>query len=270
LENATSYIQEGKTRIQTLLEDAQTAACQKSEEERKALEQEKSLIDSEASRMQKAVVKRLIQEITFIEEGLTSLADMTVSEWTDELLLDSQKALVSLEGDCKSLSEKITQLYSQMPVDYENRETLLDEHAKKEKACRKALDLYRNSLKDQISERNVSKERLSSSNSLKIALSKFSGFDSTLDIYTFQAEFEKLFSKTMKTSQLSDFLKYNYLEGSALTLVKGLDTLTEIWARLKEAFGDSEVLLRKKLREVEDLGQVWKCRDKSKLVQILS
>lgn len=74
----------------------------------------------------------------------------------------------------------------------------------------------------------------------------------------------------MKTSQLSDFLKYNYLEGSALTLVKGLDTLSEIWARLKEAFGDSEVLLRKKLREVEDLGQVWKCRDKSKLVQILS
>ena len=277
LSQATSYIQEGKTRIETLLKEAETAATQKSEadrkkseEDRKALDQEKALVDSESLRMQKAIVTRLIQEISFIEEGLISLADLTVSTWTDELLLDSQKALISLEGDCKSLSEKITQLYTQMPLDYENRETVLKEHSEKEKSCRNALDSYRSSLKDQISERNVSKERLSSSNSLQIALSKFSGFDSTLDIYTFQAEFEKLFSKTMKTSQLSDFLKYNYLEGSALTLVKGLDTLSEIWARLKEAFGDSEVLLRKKLREVEDLGQVWKCRDKSKLVQILS
>ena len=200
LSQATSYIQEGKTRIETLLKEAETAATQKSEadrmkseEDRKALDQEKALVDSESLTMQKAIVTRLIQEISFIEEGLISLADLTVSTWTDELLLDSRKALISLEGDCKSLSEKITQLYTQMPLDYENQETVLKEHLEKEKSCRNALDSYRSSLKDQISERNFSKERLSSSNSLQIALSKFSGFDSTLDIYTFQAEFEKLF-----------------------------------------------------------------------------
>ena len=119
---------------------------------------------------------------------------MTVSEWKDELLLDSQKALGNLENDCKVLSEKITQLYTQMPLTYKDRETLIDKHSKEEKACRKSLDLYRNSLRDQIAELNVCKERLSGSSILKIELSKFSGFDSPLDIYTFQNEFEKLFS----------------------------------------------------------------------------
>ena len=237
---------------------------------RKQLKWSKGIKRDFLSRHETAIVTRLIQEIIFIEEGLKSLSDLTVSEWTDELLLDSQKSLENLENDCKVLSEKITQLYTQMPLTYKDRETLLDKHSKEEKTCRKSLDLYRNSLRDQIAERNVSKERLSSSASLKIELSKFSGFDSPLDIYTFQNEFEKLFSSKLKTSELSDFLKWNYLEGPALTLVKGLSTVKEIWSRLKEAFGDSEVLLRKKLVEVEKLGPIWKCKDKAKLVQILS
>ena len=270
LVEASEYIREGKLKIEDILQKSAMDASQKLDAEKKAVEQERLVEERELSRQQTAIVTRLIQEIMFIEEGLKSLSDLTVSEWTDELLLDSQKALGNLENDCKILSEKITQLYSQMPLTYKDRETILDRHSKEEKACRKSLDLYRNSLRDQIAERNVSKERLSSSASLNIELSKFSGFDSPLDIYTFQNEFEKLFSSKLKTSELSDFLKWNYLEGSALTLVKGLSTAKEIWSRLKEAFGDSEVLLRKKLMEVEKLGPIWKCKDKAKLVQILS
>ena len=48
---------------------------------------------------------------------------------------------------------------------------------------------------------------------------------------------------------LPDYLKYNHLDGAALTIVKGLDTMSEIWKRLKEAYGDTDVLLRSKLRE---------------------
>ena len=270
LVKGSEYVKEGKLMIESILQKSATDVSQKLDAEKEAVEQERLIAEKELSRQQTAIVTRLIQEIMFIEEGLTSLKDLTVSEWTDELLLDSQRALGNLETDCKVLSEKITQLYSQMPLTYKDREIILDKHSKEEKACRKSLDLYRNSLRDQIAERNVSKEKLSCSASLKIELSKFSGFDSPLDIYTFQTEFEKLFTSKLKTSELSDFLKWNYLEGSALTLVKGLSTMKEIWSRLKEAFGDSEVLLRKKLKEVENLGPIWKCRDKTKLVQILS
>lgn len=62
--------------------------------------------------------------------------------------------------------------------------------------------------------------------SMKIELSKFSGFDSSLDICTFQNEFENLFSSKLRKSDLPDFLKWNYFEGQALILVR---------------YGDSEI-----------------------------
>ena len=52
--------------------------------------------------------------------------------------------------------------------------------------------------------------------------------------------------------------------------MRGLDSLSEIWDRLKSAYGDTEILLRNKLKEVEKVGPIWKGKDKSKKVQALS
>ena len=62
----------------------------------------------------------------------------------------------------------------------------------------------------------------------------------------------------------------NYLGGPALTLVKSVESIGDIWKVLKQAFGNPEDLLQNKLREVEDLGPLWKLRDAEKLVQSLS
>ena len=108
------------------------------------------------------------------------------------------------------------------------------------------------------------------SQSLEIKLSKFSGYNSPSDIYTFQTEFEKLYLPSLQKKLVPDFLKNNYLEGQALVLVKNLENLEEIWARLKDAFGDPELLLRNKLENIETMGSIWKLRDKQKLVQVLT
>ena len=65
-------------------------------------------------------------------------------------------------------------------------------------------------------------------------------------------------------------LKNNYLDGAVLAAVRGLESLSEIWDRLKSAYGDTEILLRNKLKEVEKVGPIWKGKDKSKKVQALS
>ena len=83
--------------------------------------------------------------------------------------------------------------------------------------------------------------------SLNINLSKFGGYDSEMDIYTFQYEFEKLHLRTTPKKMLSDLLKYNYLDEPALSLVKSLDNIDEMWSRLKKAYGDAKTLLNKKL-----------------------
>ena len=52
-----------------------------------------------------------------------------------------------------------------------------------------------------------------------------------------------------------------------MTLVKSVG---EIWKLLKQAFGNPEDLLQNKLREVEELGPLWKLKDSEKLFQSLS
>ena len=55
---------------------------------------------------------------------------------------------------------------------------------------------------------------------------------------------------------MSDVLKNNYLEGAALSLVRSVDNIDEIWQRLKSAYGDPKPLLKKKLSEINKISQL--------------
>ena len=67
-----------------------------------------------------------------------------------------------------------------------------------------------------------------------------------------------------------DLLKKNLLEGSTLSLVKSMTDIEDIWKRLKGAYGDPKLLLKKKLSQIENISQLWKIRDQEKLVDALS
>ena len=91
-----------------------------------------------------------------------------------------------------------------------------------------------------------------------------------LDVYTFQMEFEKLYTKATPKKMLSDLLKYNYLEDPALALVKSVEDIEEIWIRLKGAYGGPKTMLDKKLTEVKRIGPLWKLRDNNRLMEGLA
>ena len=69
---------------------------------------------------------------------------------------------------------------------------------------------------------------------------------------------------------MSGVLKNNHLEGSALSLVRSVDNIDEIWQRWKSVYGDPKLLLKKKLSEISTINQLSKLKDTERVVAALS
>ena len=110
---------------------------------------------------------------------------------------------------------------------------------------KKLKDVYQQTIKDEVAKQVISKLESFKESKLKINLSKFSGHDSKLDVSTFWSEFIKIYKWRRPKRMMSDVLKNNYLEGAALSLVRSVDNIDEIWQRLKSAYGDPKLLLKK-------------------------
>ena len=125
-------------------------------------------------------------------------------------------------------------------------------------------------LEKEVDERELNKRDLIKEGKLNINLPKFSGYDSPLDIYTFQTEFEKLNGRTSTKRVLPDLLINNHLSEPALSLVKHVDNMPEIWERLKATFGDTRFLLAKKVAKLDNVSQLGKTKDPEKLIAGIS
>ena len=69
---------------------------------------------------------------------------------------------------------------------------------------------------------------------------------------------------------MPDILKNNFLEGTALALVLQVQEIDEIWTKLKAAYGNPKLLLKKKITEISTISQLWKLKDPEKLLEALS
>ena len=69
---------------------------------------------------------------------------------------------------------------------------------------------------------------------------------------------------------MPDLLKNNLLETSVLSLFKSRTGIEDIWKWLKGAYGNTKLLLKKKLSQIRYISQLWKIRDQEKLVDALN
>ena len=120
-------------------------------------------------------------------------------------------------------------------------------------------------LQQEVAKREIKKKEKFQNSNLNIKLSKFCGYGSTTDIYTFQSEFEEIYLQSTPSNLLPDLLKNNLLADPALTLVKSVDNIDEIWKRLKQAYGSSKILLHKKLGELGTLASVNRNKSTEKM-----
>ena len=100
---------------------------------------------------------------------------------------------------------------------------------------------------------------------LNIKLPKFKGYDSAIDIFTFQSTFAKLYEKQTPRKMLPDLLINNYLEDPALSLVKSEKDISEIWDRLKLAYGNPKSMLKKKICKISKFTALWKIKEAENL-----
>ena len=200
-------------------------------------------------------------------ECLESKCSVDVKKLSDPDLLSRKKDMKSLDSDFNDILDRITKLSEHNPNEFEETEYYLEDVSDRKKILKKSLDLFKVNLETEISDRDLTEEKMKNASVLGIKIPKFKGYDSVLDYYTFKSEFDKLVVPHVRANLLPDYLKNNYLDGQALQLVKEIHDLDGIWKRLKESFGDVQSLLSRKLSELDKSTPLWKVKADEKLIE---
>ena len=258
-----------KTKIRAGIDKAKTAKS-------KEVTKEKIIRDHEEKAMffqvQTAtnIAMELKSEWCGEDELFSSLSSkLSISRLTDDQLL---KIKDKQEFSAKKF-ENLTKSYQEILKYPASSEELVTDITKLGKTYN-LLSLKKNAfLKDldfEVDQRELSKRDLIKEGKLNIDLGKFSGYDSVMDIYTFQSEFEKLYLRTTTKRMLPDLLINNHLSDPALSLVKHVESITEIWERLKTTYGDTKLLLSRKVATLDNIAQLGKTKDPEKLIAGIS
>ena len=165
---------------------------------------------------------------------------------------------------------KATELVKGTPLEYEEEFGILKTAYEIRNALRIKKDDYQVELEREMHDRDLSSAKLRNASLLKIELPQLRGYDSKMDIYTFQSEFEKLISPNIQRKLLPDYLKKNYVAGPALLLVQEIMDIEGMWGKLKESFGSTMLLLQNKICKVEKYGLIWKIKEGKKVIPALA
>ena len=215
--------------------------------------------EAEESIQKQQAAKFLINEVTRLTKDLhNEFSKDRDGEIHDEEVTRRKEELPSNLLKLEQLSSKFQRCLEIIPDEYEEKDTIINQITENYENLVLEKERYENFIEVEMKEREMSKEKNFKASSLNINIEKFKGYDSELDIYSFQYEFEKIHLKSTPKKMLPDLLKYNYLSEPALSLVKCLDNIDEMWIRLKRAYGDPKTLLDRKLMQVRRTGALWK------------
>ena len=110
--------------------------------------------------------------------------------------------------------DKVTEKYQELLkflASTEELEKSIEDLGKKYITINSMVERFKKDLIQEINNGELIKRDLTKESKLNIKLSKLSGFDSELDVYTFQTEFEKLYLRTRRL--LPDLLlNYHFLD----------------------------------------------------------
>ena len=230
---------------------------EKLQEERKIYDEKVSLSD------------HILDEIKMRCTKIDDVCSVDLENLDDDHILERKRNLQLVRTEYNAVVDHVTTLVREAPRAYNTATGIVDAAKKERDAVTVIVDDYVKDLETQVLNRNLADGK-ARNKSMKIELSKFSGYSSKLDIYTFQAEFEKLIAPEIVRNLQPEYLKKNYLEGQALLLVKEMDNLDEIWEKLKSSFGCTMILLQNKFDHVRKCGDLWKIHDKEKLLSSLT
>ena len=134
-------------------------------------------------------VSRLIKELhaEFSKERTENVKDEEISQRKEDLPAN----LLKLD----QLSTKFQKCLEIIPDDYEEKDAIILQLTTEYQKLIEEKKKYEVFVNKENHEREISKVKTFSVSSLNIKLAQFKGYDSDLDIYSFQFEFEKLYLK---------------------------------------------------------------------------
>ena len=192
-------------------------------------------------------------------KGMKTEVDKDPSTFEDNDLVLKKAQAADLQKKLEVIWNKILEMMK-MGIDSKAVETIKTSYSKLVESKEK----YVVSLQSEVLQREIKKKENFKKSKLSIKLPKFSGYDSSTDVYTFQTDFEKIHLADTPTDIIPDLLKNNYLTDPALSLVKSVEDIDEIWKRLKQAYGNPKILLQKKLRELNNFDTATNRKDYTK------
>ena len=142
---------------------------------------------------------------------------------SDSSLFPCKISLKNIEIDFKEILDRIAKLTEFNPGEFQETSNLLKITSERKCELKNLMNWFKKNLEIEISKHDLSEEKVKNASILGIKIPKFRGYDSSMDFYTFKAEFEKLVSPRVQGKLLPDYLKNNYLDGHALALVKEIN-----------------------------------------------
>ena len=139
----------------------------------------------------------LISEVSRLTDELRlEFCKETDGEVCDDEVLRRKEDLPSTVDKMKELSSKFQQCLETIPEEYENKDKIITNLKENYELLLTDKENYEKFVNTELRERELEKEKSFQVTSINIKLSKFSGYESDLDIYSFQCEFEKLHLKS--------------------------------------------------------------------------
>ena len=223
------------------------------------VERENHILTAES--MSSEICLRLESLEAIYQQDLESLSDY-------QILQVSQKC--NHESELNEILSKITDLTGLVPKGGDEVRKLLDRVTTMKNASVVSRKKFADKLRKIVLEKDITPDKLRNACSLKIELPKFSGYDSSMDFYTFKTQFQTLVEPRNQKPYLADVLKRNYLSGSASKLVEKETDYAKIWERLKESYGNTRLMLQNKVGVLDKIGGLWHVKGDEKIVLALA
>ena len=101
----------------------------------------------------------------------------------DGHVFDKYKNVKSINTEFSGILDKITNLMEKTPADYDAKEKTLSKAYKIRDKLMDTKEIYLKNLEEEITQRDLSAEKLQTAAILKIELPKFKGYNSPMDIH---------------------------------------------------------------------------------------
>ena len=156
----------------------------------------------------------LVFEIKTRYDTLGKKCSVRISELTDHEILELKKREDSICGELREIIDKISEFEKFVVPCGDSANEMRRQVTEMRDDCARFTDEYFQDLSNAVTDRDISEKKLNNAAALTIKLStKFCGYDSDLDIYSFRSEFRKLVEPQLQQCLWADYLKKNHLGG---------------------------------------------------------